>query len=479
MAASAAPTRTRHRVLIVGGGFAGLYAARTLRSDPEVAVTVLDRRNFHLFQPMLYQVATGALSPGEIAQPLRSILSKQRNATVILGEAVGLDVEAREVQVRDGGSIGYDSLIVATGAHHSYFGHDDWARFAPGLKTLEDATEIRRRILIAFEAAEREADPERRREWMTFVLVGGGPTGVELAGSLGEIAHDTLKRDFRAIHPSDARIILIEALDRVLPPYPPDRSASASKQLARLGVQVRVGTRVTEIDDHSVHVVPTADPDAPEEIIPARTVLWGAGVTASTFAKVVAAAAGAETDRAGRVLVGPDLTVPDHPEIFVVGDAAVQPWKEGRPTPGVAQGAIQGGTYAAKVIRRRILGRPYEPYRYSNHGDVAVIGRLSGVTDIPWMGPFGRQGGFTAWLLWLGIHLVYLIGFANRIVVLVRWAGSFLTHGRGTRLITGAELLPPIEEPEPPVVSPPDDGRDADEVGAQAASAAGERTSAR
>jgi NADH dehydrogenase len=479
MAASAAPTRTRHRVLIVGGGFAGLYAARTLRSDPEVAVTVLDRRNFHLFQPMLYQVATGALSPGEIAQPLRSILSKQRNATVILGEAVGLDVGAREVQVRDGGSIGYDSLIVATGAHHSYFGHDDWARFAPGLKTLEDATEIRRRILIAFEAAEREADPERRREWMTFVLVGGGPTGVELAGSLGEIAHDTLKRDFRAIHPSDARIILIEALDRVLPPYPPDRSASASKQLARLGVQVRVGTRVTEIDDHSVHVVPTADPDAPEEIIPARTVLWGAGVTASTFAKVVAAAAGAETDRAGRVLVGPDLTVPDHPEIFVVGDAAVQPWKEGRPTPGVAQGAIQGGTYAAKVIRRRILGRPYEPYRYSNHGDVAVIGRLSGVTDIPWMGPFGRQGGFTAWLLWLGIHLVYLIGFANRIVVLVRWAGSFLTHGRGTRLITGAELLPPIEEPEPPVVSPPDDGRDADEVGAQAASAAGERTSAR
>ncbi|HET7495587.1 MAG TPA: NAD(P)/FAD-dependent oxidoreductase, partial [Candidatus Limnocylindrales bacterium] len=410
---------------------------------------------------------------------LRSILSKQRNATVILGEAVGIDVEAREVQVRDGGSIGYDSLIVATGAHHSYFGHDDWARFAPGLKTLEDATEIRRRILIAFEAAEREADPERRREWMTFVLVGGGPTGVELAGSLGEIAHDTLKRDFRAIHPSDARIILIEALDRVLPPYPPDRSASASGQLARLGVQVRVGTRVTEIDDHSVHVVPTADPDAPEEIIPARTVLWGAGVTASSFAKVVAAAAGAETDRAGRVLVGPDLTVPDHPEIFVVGDAAVQPWKEGRPTPGVAQGAIQGGTYAAKVIRRRILGRPYEPYRYSNHGDVAVIGRLSGVTDIPWMGPFGRQGGFTAWLLWLGIHLVYLIGFANRIVVLVRWAGSFLTHGRGTRLITGAELLPPIEEPEPPVVSPPDDGRDADEVGAQAASAAGERTSAR
>jgi NADH dehydrogenase len=461
MAASAAPVRTRHRVLIVGGGFAGLYAARSLRSDPEVAVTLLDRRNFHLFQPMLYQVATGALSPGEIAQPLRAILSKQRNATVILGEAVGIDVEAHEVRVRDGGSIGYDSLIVATGAHHSYFGHDEWARFAPGLKTLEDATEMRRRILIAFEAAEREADAERRREWMTFVLVGGGPTGVELAGSLGEIAHDTLKRDFRAIHPSDARIILIEALDRVLPPYPPDRSASARKQLERLGVQVRLGTRVTGIDDHSVRVVPTADPTAPEEIIPARTVLWGAGVTASSFARVVAAAAGVETDRAGRVLVGPDLTVPGHPEIFVVGDGAVQPWKEGRPTPGVAQGAIQGGTYAARVIRRRILGRPYEPFRYSNHGDVAVIGRLSGVTDIPWMGPFGRQGGFTAWLLWLGVHLVYLIGFANRIVVLVRWAGSFLTHGRGTRLITGVELLPPIEEPEPPVVAPAEDVEDA------------------
>jgi NADH:quinone reductase (non-electrogenic) len=461
MAASAALVRTRHRVLIVGGGFAGLYAARSLRSDPEVAVTLLDRRNFHLFQPMLYQVATGALSPGEIAQPLRAILSKQRNATVILGEAVGIDVEAHEVRVRDGGSIGYDSLIVATGVHHSYFGHDEWAHVAPGLKTLEDATEMRRRILIAFEAAEREADAERRREWMTFVLVGGGPTGVELAGSLGEIAHDTLKRDFRAIHPSDARIILIEALDRVLPPYPPDRSASARKQLERLGVQVRLGTRVTGIDDHSVRVVRTADPTTPEEIIPARTVLWGAGVTASSFARVVAAAAGVETDRAGRVLVGPDLTVPGHPEIFVVGDAAVQPWKEGRPTPGVAQGAIQGGTYAARVIRRRILGRPYEPFRYSNHGDVAVIGRLSGVTDIPWMGPFGRQGGFTAWLLWLGVHLVYLIGFANRIVVLVRWAGSFLTYGRGTRLITGVELLPPIEEPEPPVVAPAEDVEDA------------------
>ena len=453
----AAPERTRHRVLIVGGGFAGLYAARNLRSDPEVAVTLLDRRNFHLFQPMLYQVATGALAPGEIAQPLRSVLSKQRNATVILGEAIGIDVDKHEVQVSDGGPIAYDTLVVATGAHHTFFGRDDWAKHAQGLKTLEDAIEIRRRILIAFEAAEREADPERRREWMTFVLVGGGPTGVELGGSLGEIARDTLRRDFRAIDPSDARIILIEAMDRILPTFPAGRSKSARRQLGRLGVEVRTGMTVTHIDESSVRVRPTADKAAPEETIPTRTVLWGAGVIASSFARKVAAAAGAETDKAGRVIVEPDLTVPGHPEIFVVGDAAVQPWKEDRPTPGVAQGGIQGGSYAAKVIRRRILGRPWEPYRYSNHGDVAVIGRLSAVTDIPWMGPFGQQGGFTAWLLWLGIHIAYLIGFTNRLVVLMRWAWSFFTHGRGSRLITAGTLLPPIEEPEPPVIPPPDE----------------------
>jgi NADH dehydrogenase len=289
---------------------------------------------------------------------------------------------------------------------------------------------------------------------MTFVLVGGGPTGVELAGSLGEIARDTLRRDFRAIDPADARIILVEAMDRILPTYPPDRSRSAKKQLERLGVTVRTGTTVTYIDEQRVRVRPTADTEAAHEEIPTRTVLWGAGVEASSFARKVAEATGASTDRAGRVIVEPDLTVPGHPEIFVVGDAAVQPWKEDRPTPGVAQGGIQGGSYAAGVIRRRILGRPWEPFRYSNHGDVAVIGRLSGVTDIPWMGPFGRQGGFIAWLLWLGIHIAYLIGFSNRLVVLVRWAWSFLTHGRATRLITGAPLLPPIEQPEPPVIAP-------------------------
>lgn len=446
--------RQRHRVVIVGGGFGGLYAARELRSDPEISVTLVDRRNFHLFQPMLYQVATGALSPGEIAQPLRSILRGQRNTTVILGEVVGLDPGARTIQLSDGGPIEYDSLIVATGARHSYFGNETWARFAPGLKTLEDATEIRRRILIAFEAAEREADPELRRAWMTFVLVGGGPTGVELAGSLGEIARDTLRRDFRAIDPSEARIVLVEALDRVLSTYPPRQSASALRQLRRLGVDVRLGTKVIGIDETSVEV---SVGDARTEIIPARTVLWGAGVMASSFARRVAEATGAAADRNGRILVTEDLTVPDFPEIFVIGDAAVEPWKPDRPTPGVAQGAMQGGTHAARTIRRRVLDRPTQPFRYRNKGDVAVIGRLAGVTDIPWMGPLGRQSGFPAWMLWLGIHIFYLIGFANRIVVLTRWAFSFLTHGRGTRLITGDPLLPSIEAPEPPVIDDPED----------------------
>ncbi len=296
----AALVRLPHRVVVVGGGFAGLYAARSLGIDPEVRVTLVDRRNFHLFQPMLYQVATGVLSPAEIAQPLRSILRKRRNTTVILGEATGIDLERRQVILSDGGPIDYDTLIVATGARHSYFDHPEWAPIAPGLKTIEDATEIRRRILIAFEAAEREADPDRRREWMTFVLVGGGPTGVELAGALGEIARQSLRHDFRSIHPEDARIVLVEAMDRILPPYPPDRSASAQRQLERLGVTVRTGTRVIDIDERQVRVV-SADG---EESIPARTVLWAAGVTASTFARTVAKAAGAETDRAGRVLVG-------------------------------------------------------------------------------------------------------------------------------------------------------------------------------
>ena len=461
------PPRLPHRVVVVGGGFGGLYAARSLGIDPEVRLTLVDRRNFHLFQPLLYQVATGALSPGDIAQPLRSVLRRQRNTHRDAGRGRRpRRRERREVLLADGGPIAYDTLIVATGAHHSYFGHPEWASLAPGLKTIEDATEIRRRILIAFEAAEREADPERRREWMTFVVVGGGPTGVELAGALGEIAHDTLRRDFRAIRPGEARIVLVEALDRILPPYPPDRSRSAQRQLERLGVEVRTKTRVVDITERSVQVVGADAGDGAASAIPSRTVLWAAGVRASSFARAVASATGAETDRAGRVIVGPDLTIPGHPEIFVIGDAAVQPWKPERPTPGVAQGAIQGGKYAAAVIRRRILRRPVQPFRYSDRGDVAVIGRLSGVTNIGWLGPFGRQSGFLAWALWLGIHILYLIGFSNRLVVLIRWAWSFLTHGRGTRLITGTTLLPPIVEPEPPALAPLEPGDVAGRVGA-------------
>ena len=440
---------SQHRVLIVGGGFGGLNVARELGRDPRFAVTLVDRRNFHTFQPLLYQVATGAISPGDIAQPLRSILRKRSNVTVLLGEAVGVDLERREVLMSDGGPLPYDTLVVSTGARHSYFGRDDWAAYAPGLKSIDDALEIRRRILIAFEAAEREQNAIRRGEWMTFVIIGGGPTGVELAGSLGEIANDTLKRDFRSIHSPDARIVLVEALDRILPPYPPDRSASAQRQLEKLGVEVRTRTRVTAMDDHTV----TVQTETGEEVIRTRTRLWAAGVQASNFVKTVAAATGVETDRAGRIVVNPDLTIPGHPEILALGDAAVQPWKEGRPVPGVAQGAIQAGKHAGKAIRARLDGKPMTPYHYVDKGDVAVIGRLRGVTNIRWLGPLGRQGGLIAWVMWLVIHIFYLIGFANRIVVMVRWAWSFFTSGRGTRLITGSPLLPPIEEPAPPAWS--------------------------
>jgi NADH:ubiquinone reductase (H+-translocating) len=459
---------SRHRVVIIGGGFGGLNAAQGLGADERVDITLVDRRNHHVFQPLLYQVATGALAPGEIAQPLRSILRRNANTTVLLGEAVALDPDRREVILSDGGPLPYDTLIVATGARHSYFGHDWWATFAPGLKSIDDALDIRRRILIAFEAAEREAVEARRAEWMTFVVVGGGPTGVELAGALGEIANDTLRRDFRSINPPDARIILVEALDRILPTYPPDRSRSAAKQLAHLGVTVRTGTRVIGITETWVRVEPSDQPERAatqtanaraeaalkpargEELFPTRTVLWAAGVQASSFARKVAAVLGVDTDKAGRIPVARDLTVPGHPEVFVIGDAAVQPGPGGKAVPGVAQGAIQPGRYVARTIARRLSGEPTPPFHFQDRGSVAVIGRLSGVTDIGWLGPFGRQSGFIAWGLWLGIHIVSLIGFANRLVVVVRWAWSFVTHGRGSRLITGSPLLPEIEEPEPP-----------------------------
>ena len=431
-------------MLVVGGGFGGLYAARQVARDKRVEVALIDRRNFHLFQPLLYQVATGALGPSEIAQPLRAIFRKRMNTRVLLGMAVSLDPVAREVTLSDGGVVPYDTLIVATGARFSYFGNEGWAPFAPGLKTIDDATEIRRRIFIAFEAAEREANPVRRTEWMTFVIVGGGPTGVELAGALAEIARDTLRRDFRSIHPENARIVLVEAMARVLPTYPEDRSASARRQLERLGVEVLTETSVVDIDEHAVQLEHATE----RERVPARTVLWAAGVSASSFARTVARAAGAETDKQGRVLVGPNLTLPGRSEIFVIGDGAHMAWGD-KQVPGVAQGAIQSGKYVGRLIRRRLSGQLTPPFAYRDRGDVAIIGRLAGVTNIPWLGRFGRTSGFPAWVLWLAIHIAYLIGFANRIVVVTRWGWSFLTHGRGSRLITGQPLLPDIEEPEP------------------------------
>jgi NADH:ubiquinone reductase (H+-translocating) len=433
-----------HRVLVIGGGFGGLYAARELAKDKRVELTLIDRRNFHLFQPLLYQVATGALGPSEIATPLRHIFRKRRNTRVLLGLAVGVDPEAREVTLSDGGKVAYDTLVVSTGARFSYFGNDGWSSFAPGLKTVDDALEIRRRIFIAFEAAEREANEQRRAEWMTFVIVGGGPTGVELAGALAEIARDTLRRDFRSIHPENAQIVLVEALPRVLPSYTEDRSVSARRQLERLGVTVMTDTRVVDIVEHVV----TVEAGERREVIPARTTLWAAGVSASSFARTVARASGADTDRSGRVVVGENLTLPGRSDIFVIGDAATMVWDEGRQVPGVAQGAIQSGRYVGKRIRRRLNGDQTGPFEYRDRGDVAIIGRLKGVTNIPWLGRLGRTSGFPAWVLWLGIHIAYLIGFANRIVVVTRWGWSFITHGRGSRLITGQPLLPEIEEPE-------------------------------
>jgi NADH dehydrogenase len=417
----------RQRVVIVGGGFGGLYAAKAL-SDGRVDVTLIDRHNHHVFTPLLYQVATAQLAPGEIAQPLRSLLRRQTQTRVLLGEAVGLEPDAREVVLEDGGRIPYDHLIVATGTLQSWFGRDEWQAQAPGLKSIDDALSIRRRVLLAFEQAEREEEPAARAAWMTFVVVGGGPTGVELAGALAEIARDTLRREFRAIDPTLARIVLVEALDRVLPTYPAGLSRRAGRDLADLGATVRTGSRVTAIDADGVDLVTTAG----SERLPARTVLWAAGVQVTPFGRAVAAVLGAETDRAGRIKVGPDLTVPGHPEVSVIGDLAVMPWKPDRPVPGVAQGAIQGGRYAGRRIHTILDGDSPPPFRFKDLGELATIGRLRAVADFRRF----RFAGFPAWLLWLSIHIVWLIGFQNRLLVLVRWAWSFWTRGRSNRLIT-------------------------------------------
>jgi NADH dehydrogenase len=412
-------------VVIVGGGFAGLYAAKRLGKAP-LALTLIDQRNFHLFQPLLYQVATGGLSPGEIASPLRVVLRGHRNTEVLLGEVVDFDIANRRVILADG-ERPYDDLVIATGASHTYFGHDEWEPLAPGLKTVEDATEIRRRILLAFEEAEREPDPAQRHAWLTFVIVGGGPTGVELAGALGEIANDTLRHDFHHINPAESRILLIEGEDRVLPSFAPDLSHKAERQLIALGVRPRLGARVTAIDAEGV----TVEAAGQTEHIATRTVLWAAGVRASSLGRKLAERAGAPLDRAGRVLVEPDLSVTGHPEIHVIGDLASLA-QDGKPLPGLAPVAMQQGRYVADLLVRKLRGQSMRPFRYFDKGALATIGRNRAVAQ------FGslHVSGFPAWFLWVFVHLMYLVEFENRLLVFVEWVYNYITRNRGARLIT-------------------------------------------
>ncbi len=424
------------RVVVLGGGFAGLHAAKGLGGAP-ARVTVVDRHNHHLFQPMLYQVATAALSPGDIASPIRSILRRQKNAEVLLAEATAIDLANRRVVLADGPSLEYDYLVVATGANHSYFGRDDWAPFAPGLKTIEDALEMRRRVLLAFEHAEMEPDPVKRQAFLNFVIVGGGPTGVELAGALAEIKRYVLRRDFRRIDPREAIVILIEGGKRLLPTYPPELSDKAKQSLRNLGVDVRTEMMVTEIGPDAVVAAGWR--------IPAHTVLWAAGNLASPLLKTL----GVPLDRQGRVMVNPDCTVPDHPEVFVLGDAANFAHDPAGPVPGVCPAAIQMGQYAGRTIGAELRSSgargaaARKPFHYWNKGELAVIGRGRAVADI------GRLhfGGFIAWLMWIFIHIFFLIGFRNRVIVMLEWAISYLTYSRGARLITGEGAGPAGQEP--------------------------------
>jgi NADH:quinone reductase (non-electrogenic) len=423
------------RVVIIGAGFGGLNAARALKGAP-VQVIVIDRQNHHLFQPLLYQVATAALNPSDIASPIRRILRHQRNAEVILAEATAIDVEGKRVVLADG-EVLYDHLILATGVTHSYFGHDDWEPFAPGLKSIEDALEIRCRVLYAFEAAEREPDAARRRAWLMFVIVGAGPTGVELAGAVSEIARHALAKDFRHIDPAEARVILLEGTSRVLPVYVAGLSEAARRQLADLGVEVHTGKMVTAIDHEGVSLGP--------ERIEARTVLWAAGVAASPLARSL----GAPLDRAGRVQVEPDLSIPGHPEVVVIGDLASLT-QDGKPVPGVAPAAIQEGKHAARNIVRSLRGQPRQPFHYRDKGALATIGRAAAVADLN----FVRLTGWVAWMAWLFIHIFFLIGFRNRFVVMFEWAWSYFTYDRGARLITGRpRRLEPSSRAEPPVLT--------------------------
>jgi len=429
-----------HRVVILGGGFGGLNAAQKLKRAP-VEVTLIDRRNFHLFQPLLYQVATGSLSPGEIAAPLRGVLAKQKNTRVLLGEAADIDPRAKKVILRDGAAFEYDSLIVATGSQSSYYGHDGWREWAPSLKSVEEATAIRHKILYAFERAERAASDEEAQTWLTFVIVGAGATGMELAGALAEIANETLKNDFRKINPQEAKILLLEGGPRVLTSFPEDLSSKAERLVGKLGVQVLKNVMVTEIDQNGV----TYNTAQGSEKLAAKTVLWAGGVMANEFGRKLAERAKAETDRSGRIKVNPDLTVPGYPDVFLIGDLALSHGQNGKPLPGVAQVAIQGGAYAARAIRERLRGKPeLPPFRYFNKGDMAVIGRAAAIADI-----FGfHLSGLLAWLTWLFVHLMYIVEFQSRVLVFVQWGFEFLTFSRGARLITGQAATDSLTQPE-------------------------------
>jgi NADH:ubiquinone reductase (H+-translocating) len=439
----------RHHVVVIGGGFGGLQAVRKLRGAP-VEITLIDRRNFHLFQPLLYQVATGSLSAEEIASPLRSVFRRNKNVRVVLGEVTGFDLAARHVKLdhlpSGGGSreIRYDSLIVAAGSKYTYFGHDEWRPFAPDVKSVESALEVRRRILTAFEAADTETDPERRAAWLTFVIVGAGPTGVELAGQIGEIARRAVRNDFRDVDTGRARILLVETADRVLPPFPPRLSEGAGRALERLGVTLLTSHTVVELDATSLTL---RDGDGVSERVAARTVIWAAGVIASELATCLDAETGAGLDRAGRISVGPDLTLPGHPEVIVLGEMALLHGADGTaiPLPGVAPVAMQEGRYAARAIRDRLQGRTTKPFHYRDKGNLATIGRAKAVADIKGL----QLSGVLAWLTWLFVHLFYLIGLQNRLIVFTRWCWSFVTHGRGARLITMQAITPPGVPPPP------------------------------
>jgi NADH dehydrogenase len=430
----------KHSVVILGGGFGGLNAAQKLKRAP-VEVTLIDRRNFHLFQPLMYQVATGSLSPGEIAAPLRGILSGQKNTQVLLGEAADIDPDAKRVILRDGAAFPYDSLIVATGSQTSYYGNDAWREWAPSLKSVEEATAIRHKILYAFECAERSTTEQDARAWLTFVIVGAGATGMELAGALAEIANETLKNDFRRINPREARIILMEGGPRVLNTFPEDLSAKAEILVSRLGVEVEKNVLVTGIDADGV----TYKSGDESKRLPAKTVLWAGGVTTNAFGKKLGERTHAETDRSGRIKVNPDLTVSGYPDIFIVGDLALSLGAHGKPLPGVAQVAIQGGAYAAKTIRARVEGKKEtKPFHYFNKGDMAVIGRAAAVANI-----FGfHLAGLFAWLTWLFIHLIYIVEFQSRVLVFIQWGFEYLTFSRGARLITGIAATDSLEKPE-------------------------------